>query len=352
MAVGGRKRRKDKSDFTYYAVPDHILTASFFGIVALTCYILPLAELKAVGSYALATVVAILVSKNTFRWVAPFIGTEKAVSKPRNVRKFADQGWQLMIHVCMTLLEVAALNEDSWRMWTEPASLWEGDNMSVFNPHRHLHTPMKPLIRMLYLSQMGVWAWTAVSHRFFEARHKDYYVMYIHHILTLLLMLGSYCYGFSKMGTLVLFVHDISDIPVDLMKMGNYLGLDSSSGTFIVEIVFAVHMVVWSTFRLYYFPFKIIGATFSDAAKNMILVPLETSMWQVLANPFIVPNALPGWLLRFAMLCLMLLHIWWYWLSIKIIIKLVTGENAHDAGRDEYEGDSSDSEAEAKPKDS
>lgn len=346
MAVGGQRRARAKSDFTYYAIPDHILTVLFFGIVGLTCYILPLEELKAVGCYAVGTVFAILASKNTFRWVAPLIGTEKAVSKPRNVRKFADQGWQLMIHACMTLLEVAVLHEDKWRMWTEPDSLWEEKGMSVFNPHRD----MKPLIRMLYLSQMGVWAWTAVSHRFFEARHKDYYVMYIHHILTLVLLLGSYVYGFNKIGAMVLFVHDISDIPVDLLKMFNYLGLDASVGAFLVEISFGTHMFVWPTFRGYFFPFKIIAATFSNAAKAHILVPLETTTWEVLTSPFLVPECPPGWVLRLAMLCLLVLHAWWYWLSIKIVIKLVTGENAHDAGREEYEGDSSDSEAEPEAK--
>lgn len=311
-----------------------MLTVCFFAIVVLMCHILPIGELQSVGVYTLGTVFAIIASKKSFRWLAPRIGTADAVRKPRNVRKFADQGWQLMIHLVMTGVEVAALNEDGWRMWHDPETVWQG------------FMGRTPIIRALFLSQLGIWCWTAVSHRFLEARHKDYFVMYVHHILTLLLLLGAHKYDFNKIAVLVMFVHDLSDIPVDLLKMSNYLGLDSSSGLFIVEGVFGLHMFVWSMFRLYFFPSKIIGATFNESAKRLYNVRPDITNWELL----VLPECWACNILRFVLILLLCLHLWWYWLSIKIVIKLVTGENAHDAGREEYEGDSSDSEAESPAK--
>merc|ERR1712226_2799 len=110
---------------------------------------------------------------------------------------------------------------EGWKMWTDPDSVWLGN------------IPVAPLIRRLYLIQMGIWIWTAFSHRFLEARHKDYFVMYAHHIVTLLLIAGSYHLEYNRIGVLVLFLHDASDIVIDLMKMFNIIGLDEKSGTYL-----------------------------------------------------------------------------------------------------------------------
>ena len=46
------------------------------------------------------------------------------------------------------------------------------------------------------------------------------------------------------------------------------------------------------------------------------------------------------------LLCvLQCMHVWWFYLFLRIAYRLLSAENAHDAGREEYEG-SSDSEPE------
>ena len=52
---------------------------------------------------------------------------------------------------------------------------------------------------------------------------------YIHHIATIALVAGSWIHGFLRIGVLVLYMHDVSDIPLDLMKMFNYLKLQVCS---------------------------------------------------------------------------------------------------------------------------
>ena len=51
-------------------------------------------------------------------------------------------------------------------------------------------------------------------------------------------------------GMLVLFVHDISDIFLDLMKMANYLKLEQGHGYFITEMAYTSCLVSWAYFRL------------------------------------------------------------------------------------------------------
>lgn len=45
-----------------------------------------------------------------------------------------------------------------------------------------------------------------------EARRKDHAQMMAHHIITIILMVASYAYNFSRMGCLVMMLMDCCDI--------------------------------------------------------------------------------------------------------------------------------------------
>jgi hypothetical protein len=85
--------------------------------------------------------------------------------------------------------------------------------------------PITMSLKLFYLAQLGVWIYMAFSHRFIELRHKDYHVMFTHHVVTHALVLGSYMSGYLRIGVFVLLIHDVSDVPLDLLKMTNYMGL-------------------------------------------------------------------------------------------------------------------------------
>ena len=86
------------------------------------------------------------------------------------------------------------------------------------------------LLRRMYIAQLAVWFYTAFSHKFIEAKHKDYFVMYSHHVATICLVALSYSAGWTKIGLIVLLLHDSSDVVGDLLKMFNYMGARPSRG--------------------------------------------------------------------------------------------------------------------------
>lgn len=89
-------------------------------------------------------------------------------------------------------------------------------------------------IAQVYVIQMAIWIATAISHVYFDEKHKDYYVMYMHHIVTIFLVCFSW--GINvKFGFLVLFVHDVSDIGIDLLKLCFYCdyGMDEVNRSFL-----------------------------------------------------------------------------------------------------------------------
>lgn len=43
------------------------------------------------------------------------------------------------------------------------------------------------------MAQLAVWIYTCFMHRFVEERRKDYFVMYLHHVVTITLV-GACCF--------------------------------------------------------------------------------------------------------------------------------------------------------------
>merc|ERR1711934_284682 len=85
-----------------------------------------------------------------------------------------------------------------------------------------------------------------------------YFVMFSHHIATIALVSGSFLSGYLRIGILVLFVHDLSDIAVDVLKLANYVRLEGSKGFFVSEIVFVITLIAWFWIRLWIFPGRVI----------------------------------------------------------------------------------------------
>jgi len=275
------------------------------------------------------TFILIFLCKATLKPVGHVLSTAESLKKPRNIRKFSDQGWQLVVHAAMTWYEYRLLQANGWRWWSEPASLWNNSWQSEKDGVVGDTTGSCPSeLRLLYIAQMGIWFVTAFSHKFIEAKHKDYFVMYGHHVATLGLVSISYLNGWEPIGLVVLFIHDSSDIVVDVLKMVNYLGLDADSGLFLAEGVFVLNLVTWAATRLWLYP--------SIAVRN--------AFYSIGSYP-VVDNSMPRTACRAFLCVLYLMHCWWYYLFLRIAWKLIRGNTGHDAGRD-YEG-SSDSEGDS-----
>ena len=165
------------------------------------------------------------------------------LKKRRTMKKFEDQMWQLTIHISMSALEYYILFVEHGE------ASWYTHYYMTFSPHKNFQINSASL-HVLYLLQIAIWIVTCVQHRFIEERHKDYVMMYVHHICTIGLVGGSYYCNYLRVGSLVLWVHDVSDILVDLIKIFNYCQLEGRKGFFLVEAVFFSNFGVWAYYRM------------------------------------------------------------------------------------------------------
>jgi hypothetical protein len=72
---------------------------------------------------------------------------------------------------------------------------------------------------------------------FLEVRREDFYVMLTHHIATAVLIFVSYIYGELRIGIVILYVHDVTDIFNSLVKMVNNLKFPKLTVVFFVTVL-------------------------------------------------------------------------------------------------------------------
>jgi sphingoid base N-stearoyltransferase len=78
-------------------------------------------------------------------------------------------------------------------------------------------------IRYLYFVECGFYLHSVYATIYMDAKRKDTGVMLLHHVLTMILITVSYATRYHKIGLLVLFVHDVTDILLEFTKINVYL---------------------------------------------------------------------------------------------------------------------------------
>lgn len=91
--------------------------------------------------------------------------------------------------------------------------------------------------------------WSLTATQFFDVKRKDFWQMFIHHMVTLLLMSLSWVCNLHRVGSLVLVVHDCADIFLEAAKLTKYAKYQK-----VCDAIFAIFTVVWIVTRLGFYP--------------------------------------------------------------------------------------------------
>lgn len=118
--------------------------------------------------------------------------------------------------------------------------------------------------------------WSLTVTQFIDVKRKDFWQMFIHHMVTLLLMSLSWVCNLHRVGSLVLVVHDCADIFLEvnisiyifwLPSGRNWLCHSNMSCSFqaakltkyanyqkLCDFIFAIFTIVWIVTRLGFYP--------------------------------------------------------------------------------------------------
>ena len=147
-----------------------------------------------------------------------------------------------------------------------------------------------------------------------ETVRGDFQEMFVHHIVTNLLVIGSSWIRMTRVGSMMFMVHDISDVPVDLSKLANFLKWKVSTA-----ICFATMVAFWFYYRLIVLPFTIFKAVLFE---TILLVEHDfvDEIFYKCYQPF------------FAVLIglIILLHLVWFGMFLQMGYLLVFKGETHD----------------------
>ena len=160
--------------------------------------------------------------------------------------------------------------------------------------------------------QIGFYAHSIFAHLVIEVRRKDFTEMLIHHVATLLLVAISFTTRFLAIGTLIVILHDFSDIVFELAKQYIYQGKETRANVF-----FAMWVLSWIVLRLVYYPFYILPASVYESVRRLGPYPHHGFCC-------------------FMLITLQCLHIFWSVMIFRMVFRMLLGG---DKVRDTREDD-------------
>jgi len=155
-------------------------------------------------------------------------------------------------------------------------------------------SPEVPNLKLYYMIELGYHGQSLLFHLYGEHRN-DYLEMMLHHTCAVLLVLFSYFSNFLRIGSLVLFVHDIADVFAYALKTA----VDTRY-TKVTLFFYTGLLIVWAYARFYCFPGLIISGIY-DAIHDVNPEWYFSLEWSYFLGMLYI---------------LLFLHIYWYCLFL------------------------------------
>ncbi|EMD40841.1 hypothetical protein CERSUDRAFT_131154 [Gelatoporia subvermispora B] len=248
------------------------------------------------------------------------ISKAEARKMHRSVLRFAEQGWSVIYYTCQ---------------WCFGLYVHRNLPTEILNPVaawiNYPHIPLAGTLKFYYLLQSAFYLHQILIINA-EARRKDHWQMMTHHVITVVLMIGSYAYNFTRVGCLIMFLMDWCDIFLPLAKMLRYL-----SFTTLCDATFVWFMISWLVTRHALF-IVAIKSTFD--ARNIV-----PPLWDDERGHCTTREVWFGFFLM--LVALQFIQLMWFWMICHVAWRVVSGEGAEDERSDDENDDDSD-ESESK----
>lgn len=283
--------RPDSAQFNdlYYS----FVTAAF---LILLRYILEVAIFRPIGRH----VCAISVTKT-----GGDTGVVKKPAKQSTVFKFSEIMWRFSFYLALSIY--------GWFfvLWDKP---YLRDTMhSLYN---YPHHPVKPEEWWYYNIELGFYVSLLVT-QFVDVKRKDFWQMFVHHIVTILLLSLSWACNFHRIGALVLAIHDVADVPLEAAKLAKY-----SKNQRLADLLFAIFTLTWIYSRCYLLPTRVIYYT---SHKALSIIPI-----------------FPAYYIFNGLLCILqILHLAWTWLIMRMVFFALQNDGMRDLRSDTEDSEES-----------
>ncbi|KAJ1939005.1 Sphingosine N-acyltransferase lag1, partial [Kickxella alabastrina] len=209
--------------------------------------------------YILHWVVAFTLVRATvmYKMLEPFIKWY-GVRSQHKIMRFGEQGWLTIYYIFSFATGIYVMAQGPHWMNT----------MQYWTDYPEGHKQMTPLMKSYYLIQMGFW-FQQIFVILIEERRKDFFVMFMHHIVTCNLMGWSLFTNYVRVGNAVLCCMDFSDIFLSGTKCIRYMGFKK-----LTNVSFVVFILSW-VYTRHYLYMKIMYSVYFESQAQ-----LDDHMWE------------------------------------------------------------------------
>ncbi|XWS69559.1 hypothetical protein CRYUN_Cryun04dG0189300 [Craigia yunnanensis] len=217
----------------------------------------------------------------------------------KKIRKFKESAWKCIYYLSAEILALSVTYNEPW--FKNTRYFWVGPGDQVWPDQK-----IKLKLRGLYMYAAGFYTYSIFALIFWETRRSDFGVSMGHHIATVILIVLSYIFRFGRVGSVVLAIHDASDVYLETGKMGKYSGAET-----IASFAFPIFVLSFVLLRLIYFPFWVLWSTSYE-----VLLTLDKEKHSVV-------GPVCYYLFNTLLFCLLVLHIYWGVLMYRMLVKQI-----------------------------
>jgi len=178
-------------------------------------------------------------------------------------------------------------------------------------------------VKLLYIVHIGWYIYKLFGQTFLDRHLKDFMASLIHHCTTICLMSLSYSFGLQRAGIAVLLLHDPADI---ILNFGKLMRLIHQ--TLLLNLAFVLLVFAWFATRVVVFPYHCMLSGFIDFYEQHGNKNSRDDM--IIAICCIM------------MCALYVLHLHWFWLIVKAVLRTLSGHGIVDSRSDNEDEDDSD----------
>ncbi|CAK9157362.1 unnamed protein product [Ilex paraguariensis] len=217
----------------------------------------------------------------------------------KKIRKFKESAWKCVYYLSAEILALAVTYDEPW--FSKTKYFWVGPEDQVWPDQKY-----KLKLKGLYMYTGGFYTYSIFALIFWETRRSDFGVSMGHHVATAILIVLSYIFRFGRVGSVVLALHDASDVFLEAGKMSKYGGAEA-----LASFSFILFVLSWILLRLIYYPFWVLWSTSYE-----VIQTLDKDKHKV-DGPiyYYVFNSL--------LFCLLVLHIYWWVLMYRMLVKQI-----------------------------
>jgi hypothetical protein len=238
----------------------------------------------------------------------------RSIRQQNKITKFAEALWRFIFYFSFCIIGYQTLFVPDTSEWLlDTKKFWIGWPNQRFTD----------AIKFYYHIELGCYIhqlmWTEVA-------RSDAVEMMVHHLTTILLIALSYLTGFMRVGVSIMLLHDTADIWLESAKVFNYSGkvkAHALSRT-ICDVFFGMFAIMFFVTRLVLYPRFILYS---------VLVEAREVFGQVWVG---------FWVFAGLLTVLQCLHVFWFYLIGKMIVKLVIDKKVEKDVRESDDEDSDD----------